>query len=350
MNKRLVYHIAFWIAYVLFKTFQNIGTETRPNEFASMEAFLGIVEGQVALLLVKVPMVYTLFYIADKFLSKQWKVIKVIASILLLYTVALTAMVLVIKLIVMDHIYKIPITFATYIHLNSILYNTFILTFACSIAMAIKLVRLYIYQKRIEQEMTKKKLETELRFLKSQTNPHFLFNTLNNIYALARKDAAPEAVLKLSKLLRFMLYESQNKSIPIADELKVIDSYIELEKIRYNERLEVIYKTDIDDTTQAIAPLILLPFIENAFKHGASETRFNSYIHIEIKSVAGHLDFMVENSSSFSGTGGHNKKIGLVNVSRQLELMYPEHKLIIENETDRFKVSLYINLQVHANI
>ena len=114
----------------------------------------------------------------------------------------------------------------------------------------------------------RKKLETELQFLKSQTNPHFLFNTLNNIYALARKksDSTADAVMKLSKLLRFMLYESQKKFISITDEIQVLDDFIELEKIRYGEKLQLIFNKSIDNESHPIAPLILLPFVENAFK------------------------------------------------------------------------------------
>ncbi|MGB3528889.1 MAG: histidine kinase, partial [Saprospiraceae bacterium] len=198
----------------------------------------------------------------------------------------------------------------------------------------------------------RKKLETELQFLKSQTNPHFLFNTLNNIYALARKksDATADVVMKLSKLLRFMLYESQKKYISISDEIQVLDDFIELEKIRYGEKLQLNFKKSIDNESHPIAPLILLPFVENAFKHGASESRFDPFINIDLKLDHSMLCFKIENSNSQDYATIKSENIGLNNIRRQLELLYPEHKLEIDNKNNTFSVSLKINLDKDASV
>ena len=235
---------------------------------------------------------------------------------------------------------------------QSIVYIAFLLSFTSGIALAIKLIRINIREREAEQEKAKQRLETELRFLKAQTNPHFLFNTLNNIYALARKksDHTADVVMKLSKLLRFMLYETQKPFIPIADELKVIESYIELEKIRYNDRLKITFNTTIDDPETPIAPLILLPFIENAFKHGAGETMYESFIHIEVKLQNEALYFCVENAKSEDTPLSISDKIGLNNIKRQLELLYSEHILDIENKASTFKIVLQLNLNNHAKI
>ena len=194
--------------------------------------------------------------------------------------------------------------------------------------------------------------ETELKFLRNQTNPHFLFNTLNNIYALARKksDDTPETVMKLSKLLRFMLYESKNPSIKIGDEIKMLDDYIELEKIRYNGRLTINFIREIDDDAEQISPMLLLPFVENAFKHGASESRFESYIHIDMRLKSCLLHFNVENTKESADNNPVTENIGLSNVKRQLELMYSDYDMQVKNETSLFKISLTINLQSHAKI
>jgi len=175
---------------------------------------------------------------------------------------------------------------------------------------------------------------------------HFLFNTLNNIYALARKksDETANVVMKLSKLLRFMLYESRKERIPLADELRMIDDYLELQKIRYNERLTIDFNKDIDDPTQQVSPLLLLPFIENAFKHGVSETSFDSYIRIDAKLRKGTLQFDIENSKEANGEVEVNDNIGLSNVRRQLELMYADYNLDINNLEKKFTVNLTINL------
>jgi LytS/YehU family sensor histidine kinase len=156
--------------------------------------------------------------------------------------------------------------------------------------------------------------------------------------------------MKLSKLLRFMLYESKKDSITISEELRMLNDYIELEKIRYNERLTIHFTRAIDDDTYPIAPLILLPFVENAFKHGAGETRFNSYIDISAQLQKGRLNFIVENSRDGDAEDSITENIGLSNVRRQLQLMYPEHDLDIKIQKGVFKIHLTINLDRHAAV
>src|SRR4030095_1593081 len=136
---------------------------------------------------------------------------------------------------------------------------------------------IYKYQqlKTAAQQLRIEKQEAELSYLKSQTNPHFLFNTLNNIYSLTRdkSDLAPESTLRLSKILRFMLYETGGAYIAVEQELKIISDYIALEKLRYDESLRINFNYDIEDMKQPLPPLLLIPLVENAFKHGVSETR-----------------------------------------------------------------------------
>jgi len=196
------------------------------------------------------------------------------------------------------------------------------------------------------QELLKKKLEIELQFLKAQTNPHFLFNTLNNIYALARKhsDKTADVVMKLSSMLRYMLYETSNGPIEIENEIKIINDYIELEKLRYSNRLKVIFSHSVDNYKEKLAPLILLPFVENAFKHGAGESRFKSYIYINLELNDKQLFFEIRNSKEEINDEVIIENIGLSNIQRQLELIYPTHELSIENGNMEFIVKLKINL------
>ncbi len=224
--------------------------------------------------------------------------------------------------------------------------------FASGAAIVIKQVRLQLTGKEKEKNLIREKLETELKFLRNQTHPHFLFNTLNNIYALARKksDETPEVVMKLSKLLRFMLYETSKPSIKIGDEIKMLDDYIELERIRYDGRLTINFLREIDSECEQISPLLLLPFVENAFKHGASECRFESYIHIDMKLENSTLNFNIENTKENIDKNEVNENIGLKNVKRQLELMYKEYNLLVKNELSLFKVYLTINLKSNAEV
>jgi len=163
----------------------------------------------------------------------------------------------------------------------------------------IRLIYNYIKLKASAQRLLIEKQKAELNYLKSQTNPHFLFNTLNNIYSLARdkSDLAPESILRLSKILRFMLYETSGPFIAIEQELKIMDDYIALEKLRYDESLRVNFSNHIEDMKQAIPPLLLIPLVENAFKHGVSETRTDPFVDIHLSVNNRQLVFLVKNST-----------------------------------------------------
>ena len=156
--------------------------------------------------------------------------------------------------------------------------------------------------------------------------------------------------MKLSKLLRFMLYETKNEQIRISDEIKVLDDYIELEKLRYNDRLTISFLREIDNENEQIAPLLLIPFVENAFKHGASESRFESFINLEMSLHDGMLEFHIENTKEQNGKKSNDENIGLTNVRRQLELLYKEYEVSIKSEDTLFKVFLKINLRQYANL
>jgi LytS/YehU family sensor histidine kinase len=147
-----------------------------------------------------------------------------------------------------------------------------------------------------------------------------------------------------------MLYETKNEQIRISDELKILDDYIELESLRYNERLTLSVIREIDNENEPIAPLLLIPFVENAFKHGASESRFESFINLEMTLQDGILEFSIENSKEENGKKVSDENIGLTNVRRQLELLYKEHEVSIRSETTVFKVFLKINLRQYANL
>jgi LytS/YehU family sensor histidine kinase len=212
---------------------------------------------------------------------------------------------------------------------------------------------IYDYRKlrKTAQQLRIEKQEAELNYLKSQTNPHFLFNTLNNIYSLARdkSDLAPESILRLSKILRFMLYETSGQYIAIEQELKIISDYIALEKLRYDESLRVNFNYDVEDTKQALPPLLLIPLVENAFKHGVSETREQPYIDIHLSVHNRQLSFVVKNSTEpFSGESSVKENIGLSNLRRQLELLYKEYNLTVHQAQAGFMATLKINLSTHV--
>lgn len=205
------------------------------------------------------------------------------------------------------------------------LFDLFITTAA---ATTIKMIRVHYKSIEYEQELIREKLQSELSFLRAQTNPHFLFNTLNNLFVLARKksDKTADAIMMLSKIMRFVLYECRQPRIAVSDELKVIHDYIELEKLRYNKRLTVEYAEDADNPHASIAPLLLLPFVENSFKHGASGTTGDVVISILVLLRDNKLSFTIKNTvDSDEESNGTSGGIGLRNVKRQLDLLYAGH-------------------------
>jgi two-component system, LytTR family, sensor kinase len=205
------------------------------------------------------------------------------------------------------------------------------------------------------QQLRIEKQEAELSFLKSQTNPHFLFNTLNNIYSLARdkSDQTPESILRLSELLRFMLYETSGAQIAIEQEVKIIQDYIALEKLRYDDRLQVDFQYEITDMKLPIPPLLMMPLVENAFKHGASEQKnAKPVVKIFLQATAKQLLLTVRNTlgtpTENDPNNGQTMGIGLSNIRRQLELQFGEYALDTRQEDPFFIATLNVNLDSHV--
>ena len=217
---------------------------------------------------------------------------------------------------------------------------------------AIKLLLRYIRLKNRTHQLQLQQKTSELNFLKSQTNPHFLFNTLNGIYSLARdkSDLTADSVMRLSDILRYMLYETRAELISVEKEIEIIEEYIELEKMRYDESLKITFETVIDDLNQKIPPLLLIHLVENAFKHGAAETINSPSIALHLSIQDKKLQFTVENSISLqnSSESDTNESIGLKNLRRQLGLLFNEHELAINKAPHSFSVNLYINLSSYV--
>jgi len=209
----------------------------------------------------------------------------------------------------------------------------------------------YIGLQRAAQQLRIEKQEAELNYLKSQTNPHFLFNTLNNIYSLAKdkSDLAPESIMRLSKILRYMLYETSGDFVSIEQELKIMNDYLALEKLRYDESLRVNFNYQVEDMRQSVPPLLLIPLVENAFKHGVSETRHMPFVDIHLTMNSQRLEFIVKNSTEdFSDEKSVKENIGLSNLRRQLQLLYTDYDLKVEQAKGIFVASLKIRLNSHV--
>jgi sensor histidine kinase YesM len=214
------------------------------------------------------------------------------------------------------------------------------------IAAAIKLMKHWYVKEQRNLVLQKENMEAQLEVLKAQIHPHFLFNTLNNIYSHTRNSSpvASKMLMELSDMLRYILYEGNQQQVAISKELKMIIDYIELEKLRYGNKLEVTLDVPTNTNNYSIAPLLLLPFVENCFKHGASHMLEHPWVslHISIKDHILHMKLLngKTQTDETPSTG-----IGLRNVQERLRLLYPgKHELQCMNEPDVFIVNLKAEL------
>lgn len=200
-------------------------------------------------------------------------------------------------------------------------------------------------QERENKQLREEKIKAELAFLKSQINPHFLYNTLNYIYSLAYpvSDKLADAIIKLSQLMRYMLTESPDGRIDLQKEVDYLENYIDIYRLRFEDNFHVDFKAEGTIAGKRLALLVLIPFVENAFKHGVvNEPQRPVRIHLKV--VADRLMFTVSNKIN-CGQKDHSSGVGLVNIRRRLELIYPgRHELLISENGETYKTTLHIEL------
>ncbi len=199
-------------------------------------------------------------------------------------------------------------------------------------------------------KVQKEKLQLELNALKAQIHPHFLFNTLNNLYSLTLKnsDKASEVVLKLSDIMRYVLYQSNHERVSLQKELDFISNYVELQKIRYHNRYDISLEVTGNPDEMMIAPLLFIDFTENAFKHGIDKRFSDGFVHIKFDITPKAIRFTSTNSIGNNEQQGIHQQdagIGLSNVQKRLSILYPQqHELNITNDGELFSVDLHIQL------
>ena len=211
----------------------------------------------------------------------------------------------------------------------------------------LKLFTYWVFKQQQWLMAEKEKMTAELQLLKAQIHPHFLFNTLNNIYSFSLHNSSktPGLILNLSSLLHYMLYDCKAEQVALEKEVNIMRNYIDLEKERYGNKIEISWSLEGDIIDEFISPLILLPFIENAFKHGTSEQLEKPWLSVDI-SVSGHRLFtkIVNSKNSFVPISENG--IGIKNVRKRLELLYPNrHELIMNDEESFFAVTLILSLR-----
>ncbi len=213
---------------------------------------------------------------------------------------------------------------------------------------AVKILLHYLAEKRRAGHLEQERLVAELQFLKTQINPHFFFNTLNNLYGLAleRSDKTPDLLLRLSDIMSYLLYESGAETVSLRKELDILKAFIELEKLRHGDRADVIFEVKGEADSWRIPPLLLLPFVENAFKHGSKNGSNPCNIAIALDIQSTELRFSVRNDFEEMQEIRAKSGVGLENVRRRLELLLPDrHRLETGTEDGQFFIVLQIQNQ-----
>ncbi len=347
--RRLRSHLLFWLFYWAINCYldYNWFLENIPG-WKTSDTLVRVGVGSLLYILPLIILAYFLVFVSFNHIIRHKK--NYLTNTLLIvipYATAILLCILIMRLIVFPYVYKGAFHPSSLLieprRFLSILIEA---AFPAALIMSVRYVDTQLEAKARENELIREKLSTELQLLKNQLNPHFLFNTLNNIYSLTRKksDLAPDAVLRLSELLSFMLYESGDRFVPLSREIRFLEDYIELQKIRFTDRLSIRFEKNIDDPNQQVTPLLLLPLVENAFKHGAAEIQSDSFIEMKLDVADGILHFCIRNNAEQQKPTQPVPKIGLSNTRRQLELIYKDYEIETGFTADVYTVDLKINL------
>ena len=333
--KYKLHHLIFWgVVFTIwyFLRYQDYGTK----EIAKRVTLLKVAD--LAL------MIYiTNYLLIPKLLYKKMYGWFAAAFILMVVTSSFFKMYLIGQIMDRPELFSFSANIKTRIY-DNVIPHFFLVIAGAAVKLLVDFTRA---QKRLV-EMVKEKADAELNFLKSQINPHFLFNLLNAVYFLIEKENihARQALHKFSDMLRYQLYEAGGEKIPVEKEIGYLKDYVDLQKLRKDEKYDVQFNCATDVKGFAIEPLLLIPFVENAFKHVSHYNDKINFVKLDISRANGQLRFTIENSKDDKeATNEQHGGIGLTNVKRRMELLYPgNHELSITNEQDLFKVDLKIRI------
>ncbi|MCU0403554.1 MAG: sensor histidine kinase [Chitinophagaceae bacterium] len=349
-------HLSFWVFWWLFQAFlYSFIAVNNPYEYPKRLASSSI-ESLLYLSAHIFLAYFIIYFIIPRYLLRQrylltiaWVVFAFLVAALLSGALSLTLIAEVRSYFLLEQAayYKRPLGMALFLGWMAGLRGAITIG---GIAGAIKLMKYWYVKEKTNQRLIAENAQNQLELLKAQVHPHFLFNTLNNIYSHAQQTAptAANMILELSDMLRYMLYETGHSSVPLSKEITLLKNYIGLEGQRYGNNLDLQFRTEVPSGYWEIAPLLLLPLLENAFKHGASQAIEHPWISFDLRvDDKGRCTIKVLNGQPLpekrrtSAGGG----LGLANFQKRLDILYPGHNLQIINEDDIFAVNLELTLQ-----
>ena len=325
-------HILFWFFYALFWL---IVTDSLNDSSQILNTFIVVFFHALVS--------YFNIYVLIPLLLQKQRYISYVVSIVLSITFVCFPLALLIY-------FFDPSNVSSIWRANFFIFNSFQTSYAVGLTMVMRLSIQWYQREKEKSELQRLNSETELKYLKSQINPHFLFNSLNSIYALTLKksDNAPQTVLMLSEMLRYLLYEAGEKKVTIDKEIAYLNNYLELERIRLGNRGKILFEYETDNEDYLIEPMLLMPFLENSFKHGLNKVANAGWVSLNLKVKNGLLLFLISNNIKQESTD--NKEftvggIGIANVKKRLNLLYPnKHKLSIKNTNNTYEVVLELNI------
>ncbi|MFY9153629.1 MAG: histidine kinase [Prolixibacteraceae bacterium] len=344
LNKRPVIHTLYWTMFVLIGSLVFSYRQNFPYNFFLLNFLVHL----------PVSLLFTygvIYYLVPSILLKR-KFITFFAVLILVTCICAFIRIIISKYVYYNFFIPAVLHPEKWISIDIYFLNLiWILAPAILFAM-FKYYRNWMNSQMIANEAERKQLSSELQVLKAQLNPHFLFNTFNNLYVLAlqKSDQTPVVISKMSDLFHYILYECNSVEVPLSKEIKLITDYIQLEELRYSERLSIIFEKEIDQPDFPIPPMLLYTFVENCFKHGCSNDPGKPWINLQIRVQKDHFEFEASNSVPARKTSMKEMQggVGLSNIKRRLELIYPKnHQLEIRKKDDEFFVRLQIHKKHH---
>ena len=337
LKRRWLYHFLFWLLYYALSLILYLSIHVEISLLFFTEIFCQV--------MINVVFSYFNLYVLIPHLVFKRKYAAYAVAFLL--TVVACSVCVVGMPMPLDYLFgqppqKTPVWSIKYIAIDAVL-----AVYTLGLTTGIKFVKDSLLDQQLKKEREQHYLETELKFLKSQIQPHFFFNTLNNIYSLTLKQSAqaPEVILKLSDLMSYMLYDSTAPLVPLSKEIAYLRNYVDIEQLRFGSRLSVSFTTEGPIDAAEISPMILILFLENSFKHGVKNNISRIHLAIELRVKDGVLHFHVENPVSEEDPPGEHNGIGLKNVRRRLDLLYgKEYSLDIRENNRLFIVDLKMPL------
>ena len=344
LTQRPFYHAGGWLAFFVMLAVMQWRTSEVSLGVSLLSEFINVVFYIVVVYI-------NLLYLFPQYLKKgqYWTYLLLLIGVALIFT----PLKLVLKYFLFSKVGSIQEDILS--NLYAYFFSTFLVAGLSTVG---KIMVDWIVQNRKKTKTENESMQSELRFLKSQINPHFLFNTLNSLYALTLKkdDKAPDIVIKLSEMMRYMLYECNEPRVPLRKEINYLKNYLDLERLRQRKGIDIQLKVNGNVADQMIAPLMLIPFLENSFKHGVNANIKDGFVVATLNVEPHAVHFILENSkgsqmpSQIHGnrpSGG----IGLVNVKRRLDLLYPKkYELNIRESPTTYAVHLDLELHPYQRV